>query len=236
MEARLEPKYYFKTLDDRIKILFKGKVWEALKRKEEFEYERKVLGKVKRSKIRNSYVGKGTVVRPYSVIEDSYVGENCVIGPHAYVRKGCIILDEVQIGRAEVKGSILMKGVKAHHHSYVGDSILGERVNVAAGFITANLRFDGKDVKVEGHETGLRKFGAILGDEVKTGVNAVTLPGTLVGPESWIYPLTIVGGFHPRGSKITPGGSAHMKETLVYAMPKSPITMRKKRGRSPKGT
>jgi len=236
LEARLEPKYYFKTLDDRIKILFKGKVWEALKRKEEFEYERKVLGKVKRSKIRNSYVGKGTVVRPYSVIEDSYVGENCVIGPHAYVRKGCIILDEVQIGRAEVKGSILMKGVKAHHHSYVGDSILGERVNVAAGFITANLRFDGKDVKVEGHETGLRKFGAILGDEVKTGVNAVTLPGTLVGPESWIYPLTIVGGFHPRGSKITPGGSAHMKETLVYAMPKSPITMRKKRGRSPKGT
>jgi len=210
LEARLEPKYYFETLDDRIKRLFKGKVWEALKRKEEFEYEPKVLGKVEHSKIRNSYIGKETVVRPYSVIEDSYIGENCVIGPHAYIRKGCIILDEVQIGRAEIKGSILMKGVKAHHHSYVGDSILGERVNVAAGFITANLRFDGREVKVEGHETGLRKFGAILGDDIKTGVNAITLPGTLVGPESWIYPLAVVRGFHPRGSKITSEGtSAH---------------------------
>src|SRR6185436_4272785 len=109
----------------------------------------------------------------------------------------------------EVKGSIFLPGAKADHFAYVGDSILGRDVNLGAGTKLANLRLAGDEVciRVQGTvvRTGLRKLGAILGDRVQTGCNAVTNPGTLLGPESVVHPCAAVGGYHPAGSVLRAG-------------------------------
>ncbi len=121
----------------------------------------------------------------------SYVGEGSDIGPNCYIRPFTTVGENVRIGNAcEVKNSIVMDGTHIGHLSYVGDSIVCERCNLAAGTITANLRLDDGNVKmlVKGKivDTGRRKLGAILGDEVKTGINALLMPGVKVGPRSWV--------------------------------------------------
>jgi len=107
----------------------------------------------------------------------------------------------------EAKNAIFFPGAKASHFAYVGDSILGEGVNLGAGTKLANLRFLRGEITVEVggrlFRTGLRKFGAILGDKVQTGCNSVLQPGTLVGQGSFIFPGVVAGpGFIPKGSKI----------------------------------
>jgi UDP-N-acetylglucosamine diphosphorylase/glucosamine-1-phosphate N-acetyltransferase len=120
-----------------------------------------------------------------------FIGEGSDIGPNCYVRPFTSIGRNVRVGNAcEVKNSIIMDGTHVGHLSYVGDSILCERCNLAAGTITANLRLDDGPVKmlVKGEvvDTGRRKLGAILGDNVKTGINALLMPGVKVGTNSWI--------------------------------------------------
>jgi UDP-N-acetylglucosamine diphosphorylase/glucosamine-1-phosphate N-acetyltransferase len=121
----------------------------------------------------------------------SFIDEGSDIGPNCFIRQYTSIGKNVRVGNAcEVKNSIIMDGTHVGHLSYVGDSILCERCNLAAGTITANLRLDDGPVKmlVKGEvvDTGRRKLGAILGDEVKTGINALFMPGVKVGVKSWV--------------------------------------------------
>jgi UDP-N-acetylglucosamine diphosphorylase/glucosamine-1-phosphate N-acetyltransferase len=121
----------------------------------------------------------------------SFIGEGSDIGPNCYIRPCTSIGKNVRIGNAcEVKNSIIMDGTLVGHLSYVGDSVLCESCNLAAGTITANLRLDEGHVKmlVKGKvvDTGRRKLGAIVGDDVKTGINALLMPGVKVGTNSWI--------------------------------------------------
>lgn len=131
-------------------------------------------------------------------------GEDCEIRPNAFVRGNVLAGDGVVLGNAsEVKQAILFSEVQLPHYNYVGDSILGRGAHLGAGAIISNFKTTKENVKVrwehEVYETGLRKFGAILGDQVEVGCNAVLNPGTLVGMGSIIYPLTSVRGSIPSG-------------------------------------
>jgi UDP-N-acetylglucosamine diphosphorylase/glucosamine-1-phosphate N-acetyltransferase len=128
---------------------------------------------------------------PAFIDKDSDIGPNCYIRPYTSIGKG------VRIGNAcEVKNSIIMDHCHIGHLSYVGDSIVGERCNFGAGTITANYRIDGKEIKMmikdKVEETGKRKLGVVLGDNVKTGINVLFMPGIKVGNDSWIGPNVLV--------------------------------------------
>ena len=136
----------------------------------------------------------------------------CLIGPNAtvrhaaYVRSWTWACEGSIIGHAtEVKHSLLLPGAKAPHFNYVGDSILGPGVNLGAGVKLSNLRHDGGEVHVwlggERVGTGLRKFGAVLGDDVQVGCNAVTNPGCVLGPASSVDPNATVSGVHPAAQR-----------------------------------
>jgi bifunctional UDP-N-acetylglucosamine pyrophosphorylase/glucosamine-1-phosphate N-acetyltransferase len=116
-----------------------------------------------------------------------YIGEESVVGPNCYIRAHTALCKKVKIGNAvEIKNSIIMDNTNVGHLSYVGDSILGQRSNFGAGTITANLRHDNKPVKatVKGKRisTGRRKMGAIIGDDVKTGIGTLLSPGVMLYP------------------------------------------------------
>ena len=148
------------------------------------------------------FIGAGSVVEPGAYVKGPcWIGRDVEIRHGAYIRGHAIIGDGSVVGHAsEVKGSIFLPGAKAGHFAYVGDSILGRDVNLGAGTKLANLRLEGDQVivKSEGRRvpTGLRKFGAILGDGTQTGCNSVTNPGTLLGPRSRVLPCAAVGGHH----------------------------------------
>lgn len=143
-------------------------------------------------------VAKGARVKAGAYIEGPvYIGPGCVVGPNCYLRPNTVLLDGCKVGNAvEIKGSLLMAGAHVAHLSYVGDSVLGERVNFGAATVVANLRHDNKTVKVtqEGKrvDTGRRKLGVIVGDDAHTGINtslnigvmlpagATTMPGEVV--------------------------------------------------------
>ena len=204
----LKPEYYFENVDiSPIKSFFNAaRVWDALKAKDEFleNIGNKIAGSIDNdSAIKgNIAIGEGTVVEYGSVIKGPvYIGKNCKIGPHAYIRPGTIICDGAEIGRAEVKNSIIFPGVKAHHVCYIGDSIVGSNTNIAVGVQFLNIRHDGKDVTVsvqnEKHSTDMRKFGSVVGDNCKLGCNCVLNPGTLIGKNCWTYPSILLKGFYP---------------------------------------
>lgn len=204
----LKPEYYFEKIDAfPIKNFFSVEhVWDALKKKDEFL---ETIGSEMKgvadndSLIRgNIFIDAGTVVEYGTVIKGPvYIGKNCKIGPHAYIRPGTIICDGAEIGRAEVKNSIIFPEVKAHHVCYIGDSIVGSNTNVAVGVQMLNVRHDNKDVVIslgsEQHSTGTRKFGAVVGDNCKLGGNCVLNPGTLIGKNCWTYPNIFLKGFYP---------------------------------------
>ncbi len=133
-------------------------------------------------------VGKSTKILSGTYIEGNVViGDNCKIGPNCYVRGNTSIGNNCHIGHAvEIKNSIIMDKAKVPHLSYIGDSVIGENSNLGAGTITANLRHDNENVKsIVKHEvvdTGLRKFGAIIADNVHTGINTMIYPGRKIWP------------------------------------------------------
>lgn len=143
-------------------------------------------------------LGKDGVIRAGSIVEGpAFIGEGSKVGPNAYVRRFTFLDRDVRIGNAcEVKNSIVMEGTKIPHLSYVGDSIIGCNCNIGAGTMVANLRFDEAfitaTVKGERISTGERKFGAVIGDNVRTGVNVSVMPGVKIGYGSWIGPGTVV--------------------------------------------
>lgn len=146
----------------------------------------------------NVYVDESAVIKPFTTIEGpAYIGREVHIGPNARIRPWTVICDKSVVGfSVEVKESVLFENVHAHHLSYIGDSIICENVNLGAGTITANLRFDGKTVKMlirdRVEDTGRTKMGAVIGGGVKTGVNVSLMPGVKIGSGSWIRPGTVI--------------------------------------------
>lgn len=145
-------------------------------------------------------IGKGTVIRNGSyILGPVVIGENCAIGPNCVIRPSTVIGDECKIGNAvEVKNSVIMNYSNAPHNNYVGDSIIGQRCNLGAGTKVANLRLDGKNISVvlRGKllDTGLRKLGVIMGDDVKTGINSSIDSGTIIGENSYVGPNALARG------------------------------------------
>ena len=134
-------------------------------------------------------IGEGTVLLPGVYIEgNAIIGKNCKIGPNCYIRGNTHIGDNCHVGQSvEIKNSILMDNVSVGHLSYVGDSIIGERTNLGAGTTVANLRHDGKNHKstINGKQidTGRRKLGMLVGDDVHTGINTTIYPEESSGSE-----------------------------------------------------
>lgn len=152
-------------------------------------------------------IGEGSVVEAGAYIRGPcFIGKGCEVRHGAYIRGDLITGDGCVIGHAtEIKHSILLDNAHAAHFAYVGDTILGNRVNLGAGVKCANFRFDGKGIRVAEKESGMRKLGAIIGDDVQMGCNAVTMPGTLIGKRSYLYPCLNIRGVIPQDSIIKQG-------------------------------
>jgi filamentous hemagglutinin family protein len=151
-------------------------------------------------------VGKGSVVESGAYIKGPCViGENCEVRHGAYIRGNVVTGNKCVIGHAtEVKNAIFLSDAHAGHFAYVGDSILGNGVNLGAGVKCSNLRFDQKEIsflfEAKRIESGLRKFGSVIGDETQIGCNAVTNPGTLLGKKCSVYPCLNISGFFPNNT------------------------------------
>ncbi|MEM2943414.1 MAG: sugar phosphate nucleotidyltransferase [Methanomassiliicoccales archaeon] len=158
--------------------------------------------------IGNVVIEQGARVRSGSYIEGPvYISKGCDIGPNCYLRPFTCLGNDVRVGSAvEIKNSIVMNRTHVSHHNYVGDSVIGERCNLGAGTKIANLRFDNKTIKmtVNGEliDTGRRKLGAIIGDDVKTGINSMINAGTIIGESSIIGPGALVKGVIGPRSKV----------------------------------
>ena len=149
-------------------------------------------------------IGEGTVVKSGTyIVGPVIIGQNCDIGPNCYIRPHTAIGDKCHIGNAvEVKNSIVMSGSKIPHLSYVGDSVIGEGCNLGAGTKIANLRFDKQEITVAGRGTQRHKLGAIMGDNVETGINVSINAGSVIGNNTWIGPSAMVSGLVSPDSRI----------------------------------
>jgi bifunctional N-acetylglucosamine-1-phosphate-uridyltransferase/glucosamine-1-phosphate-acetyltransferase GlmU-like protein len=148
-------------------------------------------------------IGRGVLIESGAMIKSpTVIGAGSEVRQGAYIRGYCLTGTGCVLGHVtEIKHAIFLDHAKAGHFAYVGDSILGNRVNLGAGTKLANLRFTAGQIKVKSPQgyidTGLRKLGAILGDDVQTGCNSVTNPGTILGKKSFVMPNTTVSsGVH----------------------------------------
>ena len=146
----------------------------------------------------------------------AFLGAPCIIGAGTEVRHGAFVRGSALVGEncvvgnsVELKNVILFDGVQVPHYNYVGDSILGYKAHMGAGSVTSNVKSDKLPVVIHGEEnvaTGLKKVGAMLGDFVEVGCNSVLNPGTVVGRNSNVYPLSCVRGVIPADSIYKTGG------------------------------
>ena len=198
------------TLEETIAAdLFEGVTypWEVLPKISDFIMELgKTLPENKFEKIgENVWIAKSAPVFPIA-----YIQGHCIIDEEAEVRHCAFIRGNAIVGKGavvgnstELKNVVLFNKVQVPHYNYVGDSILGFRSHMGAGSITSNFKSDKTQVWVHGEEeieTGLRKFGAMLGDDVEVGCNSVLNPGTVVCKNSNIYPVSCVRGVVPPNS------------------------------------
>jgi len=168
----------------------------------------------------NIWVHKTAIIAP-----SAHIGENIIIGPGtevrhcACIRKDAIIGSGAVVGNAtELKNVILFDRVQVPHYNYIGDSLLGYKSHFGAGSITSNVKSDSSLVSVKCGDdriaTGMKKFGAILGDNVEIGCNAVLNPGTVIGSNTTVYPLSMVRGFIPSNSIYKKQGEVALKRSL----------------------
>lgn len=148
-------------------------------------------------------VGKNVTIAPtVLIIGPAIIEDEAEIGPGVYIRENVYIGKGCVVGHAsEVKNCILLPNASLPHYNYVGDSILGKCAHMGAGSVCSNLKGDGKPIVVhaeKNYETGLRKFGAILGDGVEIGCGAVLNPGTIIGKDSQVYPLVPTRGVYQK--------------------------------------
>ncbi|MDR2590459.1 MAG: UDP-N-acetylglucosamine pyrophosphorylase [Oscillospiraceae bacterium] len=160
----------------------------------------------------NEYIKHGDNIwihKTATVAPSAFIGKNVIIGANtevrhcAYIRENALVGENVVIGNStELKNVILFNNVQVPHFNYVGDSIFGYKSHIGAGVITCNVKNDHKPVTVTcGNEkisTNLKKFGAVLGDFVEVGCNSTLNPGTVIGANTDVYPLSSVRGFIPK--------------------------------------
>jgi NDP-sugar pyrophosphorylase family protein len=160
-------------------------------------------------------IGEGTVVEDgVMIVGPAVIGRNCQIRHNAYIRQNVLIGDDCVVGNAtEVKNSILFNKAQAPHFNYVGDSILGFKAHLGAGVKISNFKIFPGNITVELNgqpfDTGLRKFGALLGDHCEVGCNAVLSPGSILGRSSVVYPNVVWRGILPEGM-IVKDKAAHL--------------------------
>lgn len=192
-----------------------GAVWQALDRIKDYlaSYP---LGKNEAEEQQFAYlvnpetisIGEGTIIEPGAYIRGPcIIGKNCHIRHGAYIRGEVIVGDHCVVGHTtELKGVIMLDHAHAAHFAYVGDSIIGNQVNLGAGVKCANLRLDGKPIvlhyKNERIATNRRKFGAIIGDHSQVGCNTVLNPGTIMAKRVLLFPCLSCHGIIEEGSVI----------------------------------
>ena len=160
----------------------------------------------------NIWIAKSATVAPTaSITGPCIIGKNTEVRQCAFIRGKAIVGEGCVVGNStELKNVVLFNKVQVPHYNYVGDSVLGFKAHTGAGAITSNVKQDKTLVKVNYKgtrvETGLKKFGAMLADNVEVGCNSVLNPGTVVGRHSNIYPLSMVRGFVPAESIMKTGG------------------------------
>jgi NDP-sugar pyrophosphorylase family protein len=186
-------------------------VWEALPLISsylQFRLKPAIHGKqIGRPFVSNAvYIGHGTIIEPGAVIKGpAWIGDRCQIRAGCYIRENVIVGNDTVLGNScEFKNCIVFDEAQIPHFNYVGDSILGFKAHLGAGVILSNVRLDRAEVRVrtsEGAEpTGLRKFGAIIGDRAEIGCHAVLSPGAIIGRDAMVYPGTQWTGILPEGS------------------------------------
>lgn len=182
--------------------------WEALPKIKDFIIE---LGKTLDPEIYEQRGENIWVAKSATVFPSAYLGGPLIICEDAEVRHCAFIRGSAIVGKGavvgnstELKNSILFDGVQVPHYNYIGDSILGYKAHTGAGTITSNLKSDKSLVTVlcedDKIETGVKKFGAMLGDHVEVGCNSVLNPGSVVGRNTNVYPLSFVRGYVPENS------------------------------------
>lgn len=194
--------------------------WEALKGISELIIE---LGKTLSPEEYDSPSENVWVHKTAKVFPSAYLGAPCIIGAGtevrhcAFIRGSALVGENCVVGNSvELKNVILFDSVQTPHYNYVGDSILGYKSHMGAGSITSNVKSDKTNVVIkngdETLETGIKKIGAMLGDNVEVGCNSVLNPGTIVGRGSNIYPTSCVRGVIPSNSIYKTGGIIVEKE------------------------
>lgn len=182
--------------------------WDALKRLKSYlavNLKPANYGQIEGSAFigKQVFIGEGTVIEDGAMIKGpAIIGRNCQIRHNAYVREDVIVGDGCVIGNScEFKHSLLFNNAQVPHFNYVGDSILGHKAHLGAGVKISNIKLMPENVTVEldgiPFDTGLRKFGALLGDHTDIGCNAVLNPGTIIGRGSVIYPNVCWRGILP---------------------------------------
>ncbi len=199
------------TLEETIaKELFAGLTypWEALPKIKDFII---ALGETLPEEKYERREGNIWIARNAKVFPSAYIGGPAIIDEEAEIRHCAFIRGSAIVGKGavvgnstELKNVVLFNKVQVPHYNYVGDSILGFKAHMGAGSITSNVKSDKTLVVVkageETFETGLKKFGAMLGDNVEVGCNSVLNPGTVIGKNTNIYPTSMVRGLIPPGS------------------------------------
>ena len=147
-------------------------------------------------------VGENVKIYPTATIEaPAIIGSNTEVRPGAFIRGSVITGEGCVIGNSsELKNCVLLNKVQIPHYNYIGDSVLGNKAHTGAGTICSNLKSDGKPVVIHGetdYETGLRKIGGILADGADVGCGSVINPGTVIGKNTSVYPLTPLRGVYP---------------------------------------
>lgn len=204
------PSYFFNLNSFKHACLFDhcSYVWEVLSKISSY-LKKYSLGSIETDVPQGTFlvepslisIGKGTVIEPGAYIKGPcIIGENCTIRHGAYIRGDFIAGNDCVIGHdTEVKNSIMMNKSNAAHFAYLGDTVLGNGVNLGAGTKCANLKLDHQPISILYEkkliETGLRKFGAIIGDGSQLGCNSVSNPGSLLGQNVLCYPCINFGGF-----------------------------------------
>ena len=180
-------------------------VWEALKKIADYLQQR-LQPKMQGTILGHPFISDRVAIGPGTIIEHgaclkgpAWIGNDCEIRSGCYIRGNVIIGNGVVLGNScEFKNCIVFDEAQIPHFSYVGDSILGYKAHLAAGVILSNVRLDRGEISVRDREhkiaTGLRKFGAVVGDKAEIGCNSVISPGSLIGRGSLIYPLTHFSG------------------------------------------
>lgn len=209
----LKPSDFFDLSTTQHSDLFENVeyVWDVIKRIPHYIELRllpKIDGEVSPQAIigRDVAIGPGTVVEAGAVIKGpAIIGAGCRIGSGAYIRENVLVSDNAVVGHTtELKNCVFLEGAGAPHFSYVGDSVLGQRAHLGAGAKISNFKINKSfvTVKIDGHnyDTGLLKFGAIMGDDADVGCNAVLNPGTLIGKRTLVYANASILGYFPPDS------------------------------------